>query len=129
MLDFGLAKANDASGHIGDLADSPTIVSPVVTTGVGVILGTAAYEPRASEGNRLKRSDVWAFGCVLYEMLAGKRVFDGGMLAETLAAILRADRTGRHFLQILQIPFTDCCGARCTRIARGASRRHRRCAS
>ena len=59
-------------------------------TGVGVILGTAAYmSPEQAKGREAdKRSDIWAFGCVLYEMLTGRRPFDGEDVSETLASIL-----------------------------------------
>jgi serine/threonine protein kinase len=58
---------------------SPTITSPAMMTGVGVILGTASYlPPEQAKGREAdKRSDIWAFGCVLHEMLIGKRPFDG----------------------------------------------------
>ena len=60
-------------------------------TGAGTILGTAAYlSPEQAKGRTVdKRSDVWAFGCVLYEMLTAKRAFDGNDVSETLAAVLR----------------------------------------
>jgi serine/threonine-protein kinase len=94
VLDFGLAKAVDAtsSGSI-DGMNSPTITSPVMMTGVGVILGTAAYmSPEQAKGRAAdKRSDIWAFGCVLYEMLTGKRSFDGEDVSDTLAAVLRGE--------------------------------------
>jgi len=97
VLDFGLAKLNGPgfggrdSGFEGSL--SPTITSPALMTGVGVILGTAAYmSPEQAKGRVAdKRSDIWAFGCVLYEMLTGKRPFGGDDVTETVAAVIRAD--------------------------------------
>jgi serine/threonine-protein kinase len=94
VLDFGLAKMLDA----GDESASPDAVtrSPTATaaaTRAGVILGTAAYmSPEQAKGRPAdKRSDVWAFGAVLYEMLAGKRAFEGEGLSDTLAAVLRGE--------------------------------------
>jgi serine/threonine protein kinase len=75
VLDFGLAKAIDADSATPlDVSNSPTITSPVMMTGVGVILDTAAYmSPEQAKGRAAdKRGDVWAFGCVLYEMLRGR---------------------------------------------------------
>jgi serine/threonine-protein kinase len=95
VLDFGLAKAMEplTSGaqSAGALTNSPTITSPALMTGVGVLLGTAAYmSPEQAKGRPAdKRSDLWAFGCVLYEMLTGKRAFGGEDVSDTLAAILR----------------------------------------
>src|SRR5262245_22282817 len=96
VLDFGLAKAfaPDPSDQAGaTLSNSPTITSPVGVTGVGVLLGTAAYmSPEQARGKSVdKRSDVWAFGAVLFEMLTGTRAFDGGEVSDTLAAVLRAE--------------------------------------
>jgi serine/threonine-protein kinase len=94
VLDFGLAKATDAvSGASGELANSPTITSPAMMTGVGVILGTAAYmAPEQARGRAAdKRSDIWAFGCVLIEMLTGRRAFDGDDISTTLAAVLKSE--------------------------------------
>src|SRR5262245_49070408 len=94
VLDFGLAKATEtSSGSSSDLTNSPTLTSPALMTGIGVILGTAAYmSPEQAKGRPAdKRSDVWAFGCVLYEMLTGKRAFDGEDISDTLAAVLRGE--------------------------------------
>src|SRR5439155_19665096 len=95
VLDFGLAKlASPAeAGHHADLANSPTLTSPAMMTGVGVILGTAAYmAPEQAKGRPAdKRCDVWAFGAVLYEMLTGKRAFEGDDVSDTLAAVLRGE--------------------------------------
>jgi serine/threonine protein kinase len=93
VLDFGLAKATEASGVSIDLANSPTITSPAMMTGVGVIVGTAAYmSPEQAKGRPADtRSDVWAFGCVLFEMLTGTRAFSGDSVTEILAAVLRSE--------------------------------------
>ena len=71
---------------------SPTITSPALTE-MGMILGTAAYmSPEQAKGRQAdKRSDVWAFGAVLYEMLTGQRAFKGDDVSDTLAAVLRQD--------------------------------------
>jgi len=96
VLDFGLAKLAERSptspsGPIA-LSMSPTITSPVMT-GIGVLLGTAAYmAPEQAKGRPAdKRSDIWAFGCVLYEMLTGTRAFDGEDVTDTLAAVLKSE--------------------------------------
>jgi serine/threonine protein kinase len=95
VLDFGLAKAVDPSGAADSISalNSPTITSPAMLTQVGMILGTAAYmSPEQTRGKAAdKRSDVWAFGCVLFEMLAGRRAFEGDDVSDTLAAVLRSD--------------------------------------
>jgi serine/threonine protein kinase/Tol biopolymer transport system component len=92
VLDFGLAKALEpvaATGQGGTL--SPTITSPAMMTGVGVLLGTAAYmSPEQAKGRPAdRRSDIWAFGCVLYEMLVGRRPFMGDDITETIAAVVK----------------------------------------
>jgi hypothetical protein len=91
VLDFGLAKALDATEAPAISSTPPTITSPA--TQLGVILGTAAYmAPEQAKGGAVdKRADIWAFGCVLFEMLTGSRPFDGDSVTETLASILRAD--------------------------------------
>jgi Tol biopolymer transport system component len=92
VLDFGLAKPMETVGVSSSGSQQPTITSPAMTQ-AGVILGTAAYmSPEQAKGRPAdKRSDVWAFGCVLYEMLTGRRAFGGEDVSDTLAAILRSD--------------------------------------
>ena len=94
VLDFGLAKLAQPEGLTSsDPSASPTITSPAMMTGVGMILGTAAYmSPEQAKGRVVdKRSDVWAFGCVLYEMVTGRRAFPADDVSETLALVLKAD--------------------------------------
>jgi serine/threonine protein kinase len=90
VLDFGLAKSASESPSI-DLTDSPTIASD--GTRDGVLLGTAPYmSPEQTRGQMVdKRADVWAFGCVLFEMLSGRSAFAAGTLPDTLAAIVHRD--------------------------------------
>jgi len=92
VLDFGLAKAIDASSSAPVRSQSPTITSPAMT-GQGVILGTAAYmSPEQAGGNQAdQRSDLWAFGCVLYEMLTGAAPFPGDSVARVLARVLERE--------------------------------------
>jgi serine/threonine-protein kinase len=92
VLDFGLAKAFDpASSTSAGATVSPTL--SLHATQAGIILGTAAYmAPEQARGKSVdKRADIWAFGCVLYEMLTGRRAFEGDDISTTLAAVIRAD--------------------------------------
>jgi len=90
VLDFGLAKATEAEATALDLSDSPTIAA---ATQAGVILGTAAYmSPEQARGQQLdKRTDIWSFGCVLYEMLTARPAFAAGTVSDIMAAILKED--------------------------------------
>jgi serine/threonine protein kinase len=91
VLDFGLAKAMEpAAGLSPGLSMSPTITTPAMTQ-AGVILGTAAYmSPEQARGKTVdRRADIWAFGCVLYEMLTGRRAFGGDDVQDTFVAIMR----------------------------------------
>lgn len=93
LLDFGLAKPSDADGIPDEaLANSPTITSPAITER-GVILGTAAYmSPEQAKGRLVdKRTDVWAFGVVPYEMLSGRRPFGGSNSTEVIAQIIERE--------------------------------------
>ena len=91
VLDFGLAKVFQEETPDADSSMSPTLTRDA--TRVGVILGTAAYmSPEQAKGKKVdKRTDIFAFGAVLYEMLTGKRAFVGGDVSDTLAAVLRAE--------------------------------------
>ena len=91
VLDFGLAKAIEPV-PMSDIANSPTITSPAMTA-MGMILGTAAYmSPEQARGKPVdKRADIWAFGVVLYEMLTGRRVFEGEDVSLILAAVIQSD--------------------------------------
>jgi len=92
VLDFGLAKAVGNDGATSEASATPTITSPALTR-LGVILGTAAYmSPEQARGREADtRSDIWAFGCVLFEMLARQRPFEERELSDTLASILKTD--------------------------------------
>ena len=91
ILDFGLAKALADDTQNVDASQSPTLTEAM--TRPGVILGTAAYmSPEQAKGKVVdKRADIWAFGCILYECLTGKRAFEGETVTETLAAVLTKD--------------------------------------
>ena len=91
VLDFGLAKALADEKSDATVDDSPTMTRNVDSA--GVILGTAGYmSPEQARGQVVdKRADIWAFGCVLYEMLAGRRLFDGASTTDALAAVLTTE--------------------------------------
>ena len=91
ILDFGLAKALEGEIPAADISQSPTRTGEM--TSAGVILGTAAYmSPEQARGKPVdKRADIWAFGCVLYEMLTGNQVFSGETATDILGAIVHKD--------------------------------------
>jgi len=91
ILDFGLAKAYLSESSDIDIATSPTITAQM--TEPGVILGTAGYmSPEQARGREVdKRADIWAFGCILYECLTGRRAFPGDTVPDTLAQVLKGE--------------------------------------
>src|SRR5579862_4228572 len=91
VLDFGLAKAFAGDTSTEDMSNSPTLSR--AATMQGVILGTAAYmSPEQARGRAVdKRTDIWAFGCVLYELVTGKQAFHGEDVTDILAAVVRAE--------------------------------------
>jgi serine/threonine-protein kinase len=119
VLDFGLAKATEPLVRSPDLADTPTATSPVAAappwptmTERGVILGTAPYmSPEQARGKVVdKRTDIWSFGCVLFEMLSGRRPFQGATLPDVLVAVLSKEpdwslvegRAPAHIVRLLR---------------------------
>jgi hypothetical protein len=91
VLDFGLAKAATAASNESDVATAST--TPIDGTRDGIILGTISYmSPEQSRGHTVdKRTDIWAFGCVLYEMLTGHCAFEGETLSDRLVAVLKQE--------------------------------------
>ena len=91
ILDFGLAKAIEGDPASADISSSPTLSR--MATQAGMILGTAAYmSPEQAKGKAVdRRTDIWAFGCVFFEMLSGKKAFDGETVTDVLAAVVRGE--------------------------------------
>ncbi len=91
VLDFGLAKGAGTAESSPDLSQSPTMA--YAATGVGVILGTAAYmSPEQARGKTVdRRTDIWSFGCVMYECLTGQQLFSGETVSDTIAKILERE--------------------------------------
>jgi serine/threonine-protein kinase len=91
VLDFGLAKALAGDSPSSDISASPTLTAQA--TQAGIVIGTAAYmSPEQARGKAVdKRTDIWAFGALLYEMLTGRRCFEGETVSDTLAAVLMTD--------------------------------------
>ena len=91
VLDFGLAKVRETDKAVSNLSNSPTLMT--AASAPGMIIGTAAYmSPEQAKGQETNRTtDVWAFGCVLYEMMTGRPAFDGETVSEVFAGILKGD--------------------------------------
>ena len=114
VLDFRLAKAlagevEGSTSAPAALANSPTFTSPAMMTEAGVILGTAPYmSPEQAKGRPAeKRSDIWAFGCVLYEMLAGRRAFEGEDVSDTRECDTDPDRRRPQLVRRAEVSCAD----------------------
>src|SRR5262249_3726605 len=103
VLDFGLAKVWESGPDNRNISNSPTLMSGSLP---GTILGTAAYmSPEQTKGQETDRtSDVWAFGCVLYEMLTGRAVFEGDTLAEVIAGVMKGDPVWARLPKVTPFP-------------------------
>jgi serine/threonine protein kinase len=121
ILDFGLAKAMAGDSTSAEVMNSPTLTARA--TEAGIILGTAAYmSPEQARGKAVdKRTDIWAFGALLYEMLTGRRAFEGETVSDTLASVLRSEP---HLINAVPRARRDSPAARHRRSEAGARRRH-----
>ena len=119
VLDFGLAKIAGAAST-PDLTQSPTM--PANQTSAGAVLGTAGYmSPEQARGQVVdKRTDIWAFGCVLYEMLTGRAAFTGGSVSDTIVAVLGSEPEWDALPQEHPPASVCCCSDALTRIRSGA---------
>ncbi len=107
ILDFGLAKALLDDPSAPDISHSPTLTADM--TQPGIILGTAAYmAPEQAKGRDVdKRADIWAFGCILYECLTGRRAFEGDTVTEILASVLKSEPDWKELPSTLPWRATD----------------------
>jgi serine/threonine-protein kinase len=106
VLDFGLAKAFASDGEL-DLSNAPTLTA--MGTEEGRILGTPAYmSPEQARGKPVdKRTDIWAFGCMLYELLTGKQAFRGETLSDTIASVLQGEPDWQAFPPTIPVKIRD----------------------
>ena len=120
VLDFGLAKAMEEEVVPEDISQSPTISQ--MATKAGIILGTAAYmSPEQAKGREVdKRTDIWAFGAVLYEMLVGQRAFEGEEASEILASVIKVDIDWKKIPRIPHRASRSGCGGVWTQTSNGA---------
>ena len=120
VLDFGLAKAMQPEEPVADSSQSPTLTKD---TALGAIMGTAAYmSPEQARGKPVdKQTDIWAFGCCLYEALTGRKAFSGDSVTDILAAVVKSEPDWDALpLGDSQPITTNSCSAACARIENGA---------
>jgi serine/threonine-protein kinase len=110
ILDFGIAKAFHGEAEDSDPSSAPAITDEM--TRPGMILGTAAYmSPEQAKGKRVdKRTDIWAFGCILFECLAGKKAFNGDTISEIMASILKDEVDWKHLPEAMPAKIRDLLG-------------------
>jgi serine/threonine protein kinase len=125
VLDFGLAKALEGDAASIDISTSPTISR--LATQAGVLLGTAAYmSPEQAKGKVVdRRADIWAFGCVLYEMLTGQMAFRGEAVTDTLAAVIKEEPDWSQLPAATPIRSAACRRTRSSDCRRSATRASR----